>query len=98
MAGAAASRTGRSPRCGMTSYGFEDEPYTLAQLEAIQQALAAIEAEGIDVPIRMASSSAIVLGHPEADLNAVDPGRLVVGMSFQSVAERRRAGGPRWWD
>ncbi|MFT0860062.1 alanine racemase [Ancylobacter sp. G4_0304] len=78
----------------MTSYGFEDEPYTLAQLEAIQRALAAIEAEGIDVPIRMVSSSAIVLGHPEADLNAVDPGRLVVGMTFQSVAERQASWRP----
>ncbi|MGA0564494.1 alanine racemase [Ancylobacter sp. VNQ12] len=78
----------------MTSYGFDDEPYTIAQLNAIQRALAAIEAEGIEVPIRMASSSAIVLGHPNADLNAVDPGRLVVGMSFQSVAERHASWKP----
>jgi alanine racemase len=73
----------------MTSYGFDDEPYTLAQLDAIKRALGAIEAEGIQVPIRMASSSAIVLGHPDADLNAVDPGRLVVGMPFESAAERQ---------
>ena len=78
----------------MTSYGFDDEPYTIAQLDAIRRALAAIEAEGIEVPIRMASSSAIVLGHPNADMNAVDPGRLAVGMSFQSVAERHASWKP----
>ncbi len=78
----------------MTSYGFDDEPYTLAQLAAIKRALAAIEAAGIPMPVRMASSSAIVLGHPDADLNAIDPGRLVVGMPFQAVAERRTSWKP----
>ncbi|GGF68065.1 alanine racemase [Azorhizobium oxalatiphilum] len=73
----------------MTSYGFEDEPYTVAQLEGIRAALAAIEATGIPVPLRMTSSSAIVLGHPEADLNAVDPGRLVLGMPFEAIAPRQ---------
>lgn len=73
----------------MTSYGFEDEPYTVAQLEGIRAALAAIDAAGISVPLRMASSSAIVLGHPEVDLNAVDPGRLVLGMPFPAVEKRQ---------
>jgi len=73
----------------MTSYGFEDEPYTLAQLDSIKQALASIEQAGIAVPIRMTSSSAIVLGHPDADLNAIDPGRLVLGMPFKAVGERQ---------
>ncbi|SDO23294.1 alanine racemase [Ensifer sp. YR511] len=73
----------------MTSYGFEDEPYTCAQLRGFERALAAIERAGIRVPVRMVSSSAIVLRHPEADLNAVDPGRLLFGMSFPAIAERQ---------
>ncbi|WP_130582469.1 alanine racemase C-terminal domain-containing protein [Bradyrhizobium sp. Leo170] len=73
----------------MTSYGFEDESYLLGQLRGFKQAITAIEAAGIAIPIRMVSSSAIVLGYPEADWNAVDPGRLVVGMSFPAVEERK---------
>ncbi|WP_306222491.1 alanine racemase [Bosea beijingensis] len=73
----------------MTSYGFDDEAYTVAQLGAFRQALAAIDEAGIPVPIRMVSSSAILLGYPEADFNAVDPGRLVLGLSFPAAAERQ---------
>lgn len=73
----------------MTSYGFEDESYTRAQLRGVEQALAEIDRAGIAVPVRMVSSSAIVLAHPEADLNAVDPGRLVLGLPFPAVAERK---------
>lgn len=73
----------------MTSYGFEDETYTLSQLHAFERALAAITEAGIAVPVRMVSSSAIVLGHPEADFNAVDPGRLALGLSFPAVEERQ---------
>lgn len=72
----------------MTSYGFEDEPYTRAQIDGVLRALGAIERAGIPVPIRMVSSSAIILAHPEADLNAVDPGRLIVGMGFPAISER----------
>lgn len=73
----------------MTSYGFADEPYTLAQIESFRGALDEIEHAGVSVPVKMVSSSAIVLGHPEADLNAVDPGRLVLGMPFPAVVERQ---------
>jgi alanine racemase len=73
----------------MTSYGFEDEPYTRAQIDGVFRALRAIDGAGIPVPIRMVSSSAIILAHPEADLNAVDPGRLIMGMAFPSIPERQ---------
>lgn len=73
----------------MTSYGFEDEPYTLSQIDGMNRALAAIDRAGIPVPVRMVSSSAIILGHPEADLNAVDPGRLVLGMPFPAIPGRQ---------
>lgn len=73
----------------MASYGFADEPYTVAQIESFKGTLDAIERAGIPVPVRMVSSSAIVLGHPEADLTAVDPGRLVLGMAFPAVAGRQ---------
>jgi alanine racemase len=42
------------------------------------------------VPLRMVSSSAIILSHPDADLNAVDPGRLAIGQSFPAAHGRER--------
>jgi alanine racemase len=53
--------------------------------------IAAIEAAGVEVPLRMVSSSAILLEHPSADLNAVDPGRLVLGFTFPAVPGRQLA-------
>jgi alanine racemase len=38
----------------------------------------------------MVSSSAVILSNPEADLNAIDPGRLVLGQSFPAVEGRQR--------
>ena len=74
----------------MMSYGPPDPVYTGAQIDSCIEALKRIEAAGIDVPVRMVSSSAIVLAHPEADLNAVDPGRLVIGQKFEAAAGRER--------
>ncbi len=74
----------------MASYGFLDEPYTRSQIAGFQVALSAIGEAGVRAPLRMVSSSAILLEHPEADLNAVDPGRLVVGIRFPAVAQRQR--------
>jgi alanine racemase len=76
----------------MTSYGPVDEAYSRAQIAACLGAMEAVAAAGIDAPIRMVSSSEIILRHPEADLNAVDPGRLVLGHGFPAVAGRVR----RW--
>lgn len=74
----------------MASYGPVDPVYTDAQVNSCIDALKRIEAAGIDVPVRMVSSSAIILSHPDADLNAVDPGRLAIGHSFPAAAGRER--------
>jgi alanine racemase len=73
----------------MASYGPDNPAYTDAQVAACIAAMDAIEAAGIAVPIRMVSSSAIILSHPEADLNAVDPGRLMLGNDFPAVPGRQ---------
>lgn len=73
----------------MASYGVGGEGYTESQIDEFLRALSLIKAEGIEPPIQMVSSSEIVLRHPYADLNAVDPGRLIVtGISFPAVVER----------
>ncbi len=78
----------------MTSYGPPDEAYTRGQIAACIGALQAIAQAGIDVPVRMVSSSALILAYPEADLNAIDPGRLVLGIGFPAVPGRARAWKP----
>lgn len=60
------------------------------QLEVFLGALMSIEDARIEIPIRMFSSSEIVVSQPEADLNAVEPGRLVLGLDFPAVASRER--------
>jgi alanine racemase len=74
----------------MTTYGSPDPLYTAAQVDACKSMIAAIEAAGIAVPIRMVSSSAILLSDPSSDLNAVDPGRLVLGVDFPAAPGRQR--------
>jgi alanine racemase len=74
----------------MASYGPVDATYTNAQIASCLAALDAIAAAGIAAPIRMVSSSAIILSNPEADLNAVDPGRLVLGTDFPAAPGRER--------
>ena len=74
----------------MTSYGPVDVGYTNAQIASCLAALDAIAQAGITAPIRMISSSAIILSNPEADLNAVDPGRLVLGQGFPASSGRER--------
>ncbi len=69
----------------MTSYGPVDAGYTDAQIASRLAAFDAIAKAGIEAPVRMLSSSAIVLSNPEADLNAVDPGRLILGHGFPRV-------------
>jgi alanine racemase len=78
----------------MTSYGPEDAAYSRAQIAACLGAIEAIAAARIHPPIRMVSSSEIILRHPEADLNAVDPGRLLLGHDFAAVDGRVRSWRP----
>jgi alanine racemase len=74
----------------MTSYGPVDAGYTDAQIASCLAAFGAIAKAGIAAPIRMLSSSAIILSNPEADLNAVDPGRLILGHGFPAAPGRER--------
>jgi alanine racemase len=74
----------------MASYGPLNPVYNDAQINSCIDAIRRVEAAGIDVPVRMVSSSAIILSHPAADLNAVDPGRLAIGQSFPAAAGRER--------
>lgn len=74
----------------MTSYGFDDASYTKRQIDGFLEAITSIERAGLSIPVRMVSSSAIILENPSADLNAIDPGRLVLGMKFPAIAERER--------
>lgn len=53
--------------------------WQLARFRAVIEELAAL---GIEVPIRMAASSALVLRFPEAYFNAVDPGRILYGVTL----------------
>jgi alanine racemase len=57
-----------------------DDPYVVWQFSRFQDALRAIDAAGIDVPIRMAAHSAMVGRYPAMHLNAVDPGKLIYGI------------------
>jgi alanine racemase len=74
----------------ITSFGWADERYVNAQISACLGAIRAIEDAAVAVPIRMVSSSAIILTNPEADLNAIDPGRLMLGQRFPAGQERER--------
>lgn len=58
-----------------------DPAYTAWQVARFTAVIDELVAEGIEVPIRMLASSALVLGFPQAYLNAVDPGRMLYGES-----------------
>ncbi len=57
-----------------------DDPYIAWQCSRFGEAVHAIEAAGIEVPIRMAAHSAMVGRYPAMHLNAVDPGKLIYGL------------------
>jgi alanine racemase len=58
-----------------------DEPYTGAQLDAYRDVLTALEAAGIDVPLRHAANSAGAIAHPAARFDMVRCGIAVYGIS-----------------
>ena len=57
-----------------------DPAYIGWQFSRFTAVIDALAAEGIEVPIRLAASSPLVLRHPETYLNAVDPGRILYGL------------------
>ena len=73
----------------IAGYGLEVPEYVLSQVRAITKCIADLEKAGVKFRYKIASSSSLLLSNPEADLNCVDPGRLLMGISFDSIPERR---------
>jgi len=63
-----------------------DPAYVEWQFGRFTAVLDALATQGVDVPIRLAASSPLVLGFPSTYLNAVDPGRMLYGYGHEAVA------------
>src|SRR2546426_10536009 len=64
-----------------------DPAYVEWQFGRFTVVLDALAAQGVDVPIRPAASSPLVLGFPSTYLNAVDPGRMLYGYGGEEATE-----------
>lgn len=64
-----------------------DRAYVAWQFSRFTAVLDALAAQGIEVPVRLAASSPLVLGFPETYLNAVDPGRMLYGFGHGAAGE-----------
>ncbi|MCK9510818.1 MAG: alanine racemase [Pigmentiphaga sp.] len=78
----------------LSAYGGAVAGFVDQQIANFVTGIEALQEAGIAVPLRMCSSSELLLSHPGADFNAVDPGRLVAGIGFKAVPERIRAWRP----
>jgi alanine racemase len=63
-----------------------DPAYVEWQLARFTGVIDELASQGIDVPIRMAASSPLVLRFPQSYLNAVDPGRMLYGITLADEA------------
>jgi alanine racemase len=72
----------------MADYGFDAPGYVDGQIAAVTNCMREFERNGVHLSYRIASSSGLLLKFPEADLNCVDPGRLIMGIPFSSIPER----------
>src|SRR6202008_3290374 len=52
------------------------------QLRRFTPVIDELEARGVRVPIRLLASTPFVLRYPQTYLNAVDPGRMLYGITF----------------
>ena len=57
----------------------EDDAYVNWQLSKLRDVIGELQANGIDIPIKMAASTRFIVQFPNSYLNAVDPGRLILG-------------------
>src|SRR5881628_249974 len=64
-----------------------DPAYVEWQFGRFTAVLDALAAQGVDVPIRLAASSPLVLGFPATYLNAVDPGRMLYGYGHEAATD-----------
>lgn len=78
----------------LATYGKTVEGAVEHQVSNFQKIVTRIEQAGIAIPMRMFSSSELILSHPSADFDAVDPGRLITGVEFPSIEPRRRTWRP----
>jgi len=85
--GALAEKISRLPNLeieGMFSHfamaDCKDKSYTRQQLDAFQRAVAAVEDQGIDLPIKHIAESAAILEIPEAHFNMVRAGVIQYGL------------------
>src|SRR4051812_40477222 len=73
----------------MYSYGAPSAGDMIqAQFRTFKMALSDVRSLGVEVPVEMISSSSTVLDFPDMDMSAVDPGRLLYGLT-PSDAPRR---------
>jgi len=59
-----------------------DPAYTEWQLGRFTAVVDELEARGIAVPVRLFAASPFVMHYPQTYLNAVDPGRMLYGITF----------------
>ncbi len=59
-----------------------DPAYALWQLGRFTAVVDELESRGVPVPIRLLAASPFVLKFPQTYLNAVDPGRMLYGITF----------------
>ena len=63
--------------------GGTDAAYADWQLGRFTAVVDELEARGVRVPIRLLAASPFVLRYPQSYLNAVDPGRMLYGMTMK---------------
>jgi alanine racemase len=64
--------------------------HALHQLHRFDQGVSALRAASIEIRTRMVSGTAALMGFPEMDLEAVDPGRALFGLGFPGTARELR--------
>ena len=63
-----------------------DAAYVEWQLARFTAVIDELTAQGIDIPVRLAASAPLVLHLPQTYLNAVDPGRMLYGVTMTGEA------------
>lgn len=59
-----------------------DPAYAQWQVDRFTAAVDELEARGVEVPIRLLAASPFVIGFPQTYLNAVEPGRMLYGITY----------------
>jgi alanine racemase len=70
------------------AYAGDEPGYVDWQLSRFTAVLDELAAQGVEVPVRLLASTALVLRHPHTYLNAVDPGRMLYGIALEGDGPR----------